>query len=150
MGIHNESGNKRISPVPPLSELIPQLLDLLTSTSDPERSFVPFKGSGKDKVVLLVNNLGGVSELELGAIVAEIKRQLGQRNISIERVLSGSFMTSLNMPGFSITLLLLSDSPSDPSVSLILSMLDEKTDAPGWKWSSGTPVQPLRAMSASQ
>nr|AFO55210.1 dihydroxyacetone kinase [Moniliophthora perniciosa] len=149
MGIHNESGNKRISPVPPLSELIPQLLDLLTSTSDPERSFVPFKGSGKDKVVLLVNNLGGVSELELGAIVAEIKRQLGQRNISIERVLSGSFMTSLNMPGFSITLLLLSDSPSDPSASLILSLLDEKTDAPGWKWSSGTPVQPLQAVSAS-
>ncbi|ESK97846.1 dihydroxyacetone kinase [Moniliophthora roreri MCA 2997] len=149
MGIHNESGNKRISPLPPLSELIPQLLDLLSSTSDPERSFVPFKGPGKDKVVLLINNLGGVSELELGAIVAETKRQLGQRNISIERVLSGSFMTSLNMPGFSITLLLLPDSASDPSTSLILSLLDEKTDAPGWKWSSGTPVQSLQEVSAS-
>ncbi|KAK7056354.1 hypothetical protein VNI00_002908 [Paramarasmius palmivorus] len=149
MGIHNESGNKRISPVPPLSELIPQLLDLLTSTSDPERSFVPFKGPGNDKVVLLVNNLGGVSELELGAIVAETKRQLGKKNIGIERVLSGSFMTSLNMPGFSITLLLLPDSASDPSTSLILSLLDEKTDAPGWKWSSGIPVQPLQEAAAS-
>jgi len=48
------------------------------------------------------------------------------------------------MPGFSITLLLLStpNDPSSPSTSLLLSLLDEKTDAPGWKWSSGAPPVP--------
>jgi len=93
MGIHNESGNGRLSPVPPLNELIPQLLDFITSTTDPERSFLPFQGS-KDEVVLLVNNLGGISELELGGIVAETRRALDARGIIIHRVLSGSFMVS--------------------------------------------------------
>ncbi|KAG7094049.1 hypothetical protein E1B28_007669 [Marasmius oreades] len=144
MGIHNESGNKRVSPVPLLSELIPQLLELLTSTEDPERSFVDFKGKGKDKVVLLMNNLGGVSELELAGVLSETKKQLGARGISIERILSGSFMTSLNMPGFSITLLLLPSESSEPSFDLVLSLLDDTTEAPGWKWSSGRPIKPLQ------
>jgi dihydroxyacetone kinase len=93
MGIHNESGHRRLSPVPPLNALIPQLLDLLTSTTDPERSFLPFKGS-KDEVALLVNNLGGISELELSAIVAETRRALDARGIVVHRLLSGSFMVS--------------------------------------------------------
>jgi len=93
MGIHNESGHKRLSPVPTLSDLVPQLLDLMTSISDPDRSFVPFKGN--DNVVLLVNNLGGVSELELGSIVFEIKRQLEARGFIISRILSGTYMVNL-------------------------------------------------------
>ncbi|KAG6832675.1 hypothetical protein H0H87_000857 [Tephrocybe sp. NHM501043] len=139
MGIHNESGNRRLSPNPPLNELIPHLLDLLTSTSDPERSFLPFKGQkGKDEVVVLVNNLGGVSELELGAIVGEVHTALNARSIIIKRVLSGTFMTSLNMPGFSISLLLLpsKETTSAPEQPLLLSLLDEHSNAPGWKWSS--------------
>src|SRR3954465_12782204 len=74
MGIHNESGHNRLSPIPKLAELIPQLLEYLTSSTDPDRSFVQFRGN--DNVVLLVNNLGGLSELELGGIVAEIRKVL--------------------------------------------------------------------------
>ena len=46
--------------------------------------------------------------------------------------------TSLNMPGFSITLLLLprSGMKAAPAEALILSLLDDKPDVPGWKWSS--------------
>jgi triose/dihydroxyacetone kinase / FAD-AMP lyase (cyclizing) len=47
--------------------------------------------------------------------------------------------TSLNMPGFSLTLLLLpppSPTAAPPS-DVILRLLDAKTSAPGWKWSSG-------------
>ena len=45
--------------------------------------------------------------------------------------------TSLNMPGFSVTLLLL---PEEQQTSdLILSLLDEPTETPGWKWSSRLP-----------
>jgi triose/dihydroxyacetone kinase / FAD-AMP lyase (cyclizing) len=97
MGIHNESGHRRVSPVPPLRDLIPQLLDLITSTADKERSFLPLQGNKKDSVVLLVNNLGGLSELELGGIVAETRRALDARGINIQRVLAGSFMVNCSI-----------------------------------------------------
>ena len=91
MGIHNEPGARRLSPIPPLSELIPELVENLISTSDPDRSFVPFKGAG-DRVVLLVNNLGGTSELEMGAVVAEARKGLAARGVQVERAIAGTFM----------------------------------------------------------
>ncbi|KIJ65709.1 hypothetical protein HYDPIDRAFT_187408 [Hydnomerulius pinastri MD-312] len=148
LGIHNESGHRRVSPVPPLNELIPSLLKMITSTTDPDRSFVPFENNGTDRVVLLINNLGGLSELELGAVVSEAKAQLDKEGIAVMRVLAGTFMTSLNMPGFSITLLLLPNANDANSISadLILSLLDDPTNAPGWKWSSKT-VPPVTTQS---
>lgn len=49
------------------------------------------------------------------------------------------------MPGFSITLLLLptDHTPAAPPASLILSLLDDKSNAPGWRWSSGVAPQLL-------
>jgi len=93
MGIHNEAGHTRLSPAPKLSELVPRIIALLTSTTDPDRSFVPFRG--RDNVVLLINNLGGVSELELGAIVSEVKRELDNREFNITRMLVGTYMVIL-------------------------------------------------------
>jgi len=100
LGIHGEPGYRRISPIPPLKELIGQLLEMLTSTTDTERSFLPFQGNGSDKVVLLVNNLGGLSELELGGIVSEVRRSLEEMGISIQRLLSGTFMVSNKIIGY--------------------------------------------------
>jgi len=54
--------------------------------------------------------------------------------------------TSLNMPGFSITLLLLPEERQQSD--LILSLLDEPTETPGWKWSSRFP--PAGAQSPSE
>ncbi|KAJ7634528.1 dihydroxyacetone kinase [Roridomyces roridus] len=141
MGIHNEAGNKRVSPIPPLSELIPTLLDYITSTADAERGFLPFKNDGKDQVVLLVNNLGGMSELELGGIVHATREELGKRQIVVSRIIAGTFMTSLNMPGFSLSLVLLprADEADAPKAETILSLLDAPAQTPGWKWSSGAP-----------
>lgn len=166
MGIHNEPGNRRVSPVPPLKELIGQLLDFLTNTKDAERSFLPFRGG--DKVVLLVNNLGGTSELELGSVVSEARQGLEARGCTVERVVAGTFMvslhfinffgsiltkydqTSLNMPGFSITVLLLptSSDKGAPSADLVLSLLDEKPNVPGWKWAA--PTQPTAHVEAKK
>lgn len=49
------------------------------------------------------------------------------------------------MPGFSITLLQLPDGSdaSAPSADLILSLLDEKPEVPGWKWGSTIPPPAL-------
>jgi dihydroxyacetone kinase len=42
------------------------------------------------------------------------------------------------MPGFSLTLLLLPtvDNAANPSSEALISLLDEKVDTPGWKWTS--------------
>ncbi|KAK0184586.1 dihydroxyacetone kinase [Armillaria mellea] len=140
LGIHNESGNKRIKPVPPLKDLIPQLLDLIMSTSDKERSFLPFRNDSKDEVVLLVNNLGGLSELELGGIAHAANEELKNRKVVVSRIIAGTFMTSLNMPGFSISLVLLprEEDADAPKASKVLSLLDAKAETPGWKWTSSS------------
>jgi dihydroxyacetone kinase len=62
-------------PQPSGEELITRLLDLILKQDDPERSFVKFKDG--DDLVLLVNNQGGMSALEMGAVVDETLTQLG-------------------------------------------------------------------------
>ncbi|KAI0731307.1 dihydroxyacetone kinase 1 [Earliella scabrosa] len=151
MGIHNEPGHRRLSPVPPLCDLLPQLVEFLTSTTDPERSFLPFKNDGTDRVVLLVNNLGGASELELGSVAGEARRALERKGVKVERLVAGTFMTSLNMPGFSITTLLLpAESESGaPDSSLLLSLLDEPANVPGWKWAANVPPLPTEKIASA-
>jgi triose/dihydroxyacetone kinase / FAD-AMP lyase (cyclizing) len=39
-----------------------------------------------------VNNLGGLSELELGSIAGEVSRQLKVKGVSVQRLISGTFM----------------------------------------------------------
>ena len=95
MGIHNEPGHSR-SKLITLSVLIPSLLDMITRTDDPERSFVPFNNDGTDRVILLVNNLGSISELELSAIVGETLKAATARGTAIDRVISGTVMASPN------------------------------------------------------
>ena len=52
------------------------MLKLLLDPSDEDRAFVPFKK--QDEVVLLCNNQGGMSSLEMGALVDETLAQLGE------------------------------------------------------------------------
>ena len=52
------------------------MLKLILDMDDPERAFVPFSPS--DEVVLFVNNMGGMSTLEMYAIVDDALLQLGK------------------------------------------------------------------------
>lgn len=70
MGIHNESGSRILSPQPGLHSLIDMMLDQLLSMDDPDRAFVDMQDA--EEIVLLVNNLGGVSVLELGGITKNV------------------------------------------------------------------------------
>ena len=99
MGIHNETGNKRVSPVPPTDQLVDQLITMIISAEDSDRAFVPFLGGNKDRVVVLVNNLGGLSELELGSISGEVARQLKTKGLLVERLISGTFMVWSGLSG---------------------------------------------------
>lgn len=75
MGIHNEPGCRRISPVPSLESLVEEMLAMLLNQEDKDRAYI--KITSKNKVALMVNNLGGTSVLELGAVAMEVFRQLG-------------------------------------------------------------------------
>jgi dihydroxyacetone kinase len=68
-------GAQTISPFPSVENLIAHLLRFVCDPNDPERGFVKFDIS--DDVILLINNYGGLSNLELGALTQEVLNQLG-------------------------------------------------------------------------
>ncbi|KAI5201745.1 hypothetical protein AUEXF2481DRAFT_39721 [Aureobasidium subglaciale EXF-2481] len=130
MGIHNEAGSERTKA--DLPSLVEQMLAHMLDQDDKERAFL--KVSGEDKTVVLINNLGGVSVLEMGGIATEVLDQLKKyHNIRPVRILVGTFMTSLNGIGFSISLLKLQDTGLDKS---LLQLLDAPSEVAGW----ATPI----------
>ncbi|KAL3293113.1 dihydroxyacetone kinase [Colletotrichum asianum] len=122
MGIHNEEGFGRVKDG--LSGVVSTMLNQLLDQKDTDRAFI--RVQKEDNVVLMINNLGGLSQLELGAITDEVISQLREgHGIQPRRVLSGTYMSSLNGLGFSITLLKVVD---ESWVQLI----DASTEASGW------------------
>ena len=149
LGLHNEPGAFVVEQPPP-DKLIARMLDLCMNQDDKERAFVPFTygdnlqpGQG-DEVVLFINNMGGMSVLEMYAVVDETISQLEKLKIRVRRSYCGSFMTSLNAPGFSITLWNLTHNSRlvaaleeekeelKPDVSFLLSLVDAPHGAAAW------------------
>lgn len=153
LGLHNEPGVHRMDirdSVKLIDELIGKLLRSRGVVDGGRDSFV----QEGDITVLFVNNLGGMSQLEMGAIMTDILARLGALHLdSLEqklrsfpalsdihplRIYSSSFMTSLNAPGFSISLLNVSGvyRSSRPSAIYhsidILGLLDDPTEAHSW------------------
>jgi dihydroxyacetone kinase len=122
LGIHNEPGVQR-SRLESLEETIKQLLSRLLDENGSGRTFITFDAN--DDVALAINNLGGLSVLELHAILDETMEQLSRKyGIKPRRVLRGTMVSSINGSGFSITLLKLNDR--------MIPLLDRSTDAAGW------------------
>eukprot|EP00123_Amoebidium_parasiticum_P008382 comp18761_c0_seq1/m.20627 comp18761_c0_seq1/g.20627 ORF comp18761_c0_seq1/g.20627 comp18761_c0_seq1/m.20627 type:complete len:575 (-) comp18761_c0_seq1:3-1727(-) len=120
LGIHGEAGYQR-TPLVPANQIVARMLDLMLSTES-DRSYLPLERG--ESVVLMVNNLGATTNIELSIMAAEALQNLDKRGISVQRVYVGTFMTALDMPGASLTLL----RASIPTVSL----LDAPTSAPAW------------------
>lgn len=128
MGIHNEPGSHRVSAT--LPELVKIMLAQLLDPNDKDRHFVHI--TKEDKVVLLINNLGGVSNLEIGGVVAEVHKQLKEDwGITPVRVIAGTFITSLNGLGFSASILKIEDTGLGQGKSM-LELLDAPAEAFGW------------------
>ncbi len=72
----------------------------------------------------MINNLGGLSVLELHIVADEILRQLGNQIPKIRRVFMGTFVTALDGPGVSVTLLKLD--------SELQTLLDAPTAVNAW------------------
>ncbi|KAK9315657.1 Dak1 domain-containing protein [Lipomyces starkeyi] len=145
MGIHNEPGLRKLSPIPRIEDLVAEMLNYLIDPNDEERAYVKFDEG--DEVVLLVNNFGGLSPLETSALTYQTIAALEKEwDIKPTRVFSGIFESSLNAPGFSVTLCNMSKVASQLSVTVptIMDYLDAPTTAPHWPRPYRTGVKVAR------
>jgi dihydroxyacetone kinase-like protein len=99
IGIHGEPGRTRL-PLRPAAE-IAELLAV------PILDDLPFRRG--DGVLAFVNGMGGTPLIELYLMYHELARICADRGITIVRNLVGSYITSLDMAGCSITLLKMDD-----------------------------------------
>ncbi|MEN0140163.1 MAG: dihydroxyacetone kinase subunit DhaK [Rhodococcus sp. (in: high G+C Gram-positive bacteria)] len=94
VGIHGERG-RGTRKTAPASELVDDLVAPLLDAV----------GAGHgDAVIGIVNGLGSTHGLELAIATRELAQSLSKRGVELARVLSGTFVTSLDMHGLSITL----------------------------------------------
>ncbi|KAL7991999.1 hypothetical protein Chor_016255 [Crotalus horridus] len=119
MGIHGEAGVRRIK-MATADQIVNIMLDHMTNPSNASHVQLRPKAS----VVLVVNNLGGLSYLELNIVAGSAVCSLESRGFHVARTYVGSFMTALEMAGVSLTLLQVDEE--------LLILLDSDTTAIAW------------------
>ena len=116
LGIHGEPGVSR-SKIKSADEIVDAMMDRIISDQ-------PLLSG--DEVVLLINDLGSMTNIEIFIINRRVSKILRQKNIQIAKTLTGKYCTSMNMKGFSISLLKLDSELKKfffmPCESLALSM----------------------------
>src|SRR5436309_14011838 len=99
IGIHGEPGRRR-EKLASVDEMTEWLVSPIVSDL----------GLGRgDTVLAFVNGMGGTPLIELYVAFNSVARILGGQGIAIGRSLVGNYITSLEMAGFSVTLLKLDD-----------------------------------------
>lgn len=116
IGIHGEPGRRR--------EAIRSAADITELLADSILSDLPFRAG--DQVLAFVNGMGGTPLLELYIVYRELDRILRGAGITISRNLVGSYITSLEMAGCSITLLRLNDQ--------LTQLWDAPVETPALRW----------------
>lgn len=99
LGIHGEKGVRRTTMMP-ADEVVDGILDVILSDLD----LAPQSAVG-----LLVNGLGATPPMELAIVARRALLGLRQRGLSVSRAWAGNFMTALEMPGCSISVLKLDE-----------------------------------------
>lgn len=99
MGAHGEKGVKR--------QKLSTADDITDQMMAPILADIPFARG--DEVALLINNLGATTMLELLIVNRRVRQILERAGISVHRTLIGSWLTSQEMAGFSISLMKLDD-----------------------------------------
>jgi dihydroxyacetone kinase len=132
LGIHGEPGVERC-PVEPADRVVERILGKVLEEALPQHG---------ERVVLMVNNLGGTTIMELAIVARRAIELLEQRHLVVERVYMGTFLSALEMPGVSISLLREVDDRT-------LALLDARTLAPAWPNAAAMPRTPaVSAISA--
>ncbi len=99
IGIHGEPGRRRVR-LAPADEIVEML-------ATPIIDDLGLKAG--EQVLAFVNGMGGTPLIELYVVFNTLNRLLHGKNITIARSLVGSYITSLEMAGCSITLVRLDD-----------------------------------------
>jgi len=116
IGIHGEPGRERMK-LEPADRIVDRLLE-------PVLSDLPFRSG--DRVLAFVNGMGGTPQIELYIAMKRVGEALSEGGYRLERTLIGSYITSLEMAGLSITLLRLDDE--------MVRLWDAPVLTPGLRW----------------
>ena len=114
IGIHGEPGTHR-EPLKKADEIVDLLLDKILADLD---------YSGKE-VAVMINGSGATPLMELFIVNNHVSDVLAEKGIKVYKTLVGEYMTSIEMEGFSISLLRLDDELKE--------LLDAKADTPAFK-----------------
>ncbi len=114
IGIHGEPGTHREA-LRPADEIVDMLLEKILADID-------YSGS---EVAVMVNGSGATPLMELYIVNNHVHDVLTQKGIRIYKTFVGNYMTSIEMAGFSISLLRLDDE--------LKSLLDAEADTPAFK-----------------
>ena len=115
MGIHGEPGTHR-EELKTADEIVTHLMDKILADMNLAKG---------DEVAVLVNGLGGTPLMEQFIINRKVNKILEEKKINIYKTILGEYMTSIEMAGFSISLLKLDDE--------LKVLLDAKADTPAFK-----------------
>lgn len=114
IGIHGEPGVNR-EKIGPVNDIADKLLAKILAEG--------IYNAG-DEVALMVNGMGGTPLMELFVANKHVSEVLAGKGIKVYKTLVGNYMTSLEMEGFSITLLKLDDE--------LKQLLDAPADTPAF------------------
>ncbi len=114
IGIHGEPGTHK-EKLQKADQIVDQLLDKILADLD-------FTGSD---VAVMINGCGGTPLMELFIVNNHVSDVLKEKNINVYRTFVGEYMTSIEMEGFSISLLKLDDEMKE--------LLDATADTPAFK-----------------
>ncbi|MCP4113936.1 MAG: dihydroxyacetone kinase subunit DhaK [Desulfobacteraceae bacterium] len=140
IGIHGEPGTHRMK-IAPVDELVEHMATTIIDDPaytrvlreldqesgqwvDKEMTDEPFESG--DKVIAFVNSMGGTPVSELYGAYRKLDEVCKAKGLTIVRNLVGPYITSLDMQGFSITLLKVDDE--------MLKFWDAPVKAPGLRW----------------
>jgi dihydroxyacetone kinase len=114
LGIHGEPGVKRTR-LKSADELTETLLGEILKHG---------KFGDEKRVAVMVNNLGATTEMEIAIVARHAVPFLERNGYMVERIYAGTFLSSLDMAGISISVLGINDE--------WLGWLDAPTTAPAW------------------
>ena len=116
IGIHGEPGRRR-APLGSASDVVDVMVEAVVSDLDARRG---------SKVLAFVNGMGGTPLLELYLLYGEIDAALRKAGLEPVRNLIGSYITSLEMAGASLTVLELDDE--------LIKLWDAPVHTPALRW----------------
>lgn len=99
IGIHGEPGRKRVK-IEPANKIVDELFEAVSTD-------LPYKAG--DEVALMINGMGGTPISELYLLYAHAHELCEKHGLKIKRNYVGEYCTSLEMAGFSLTLVKLDE-----------------------------------------